>query len=268
MSDFPEVAKHREHVIAVLVKEEKVSARHCATVSNKCRSLPDGVTGESYSRCTTPMGSPWSFLSKKRIKQGIALPQNWREQFDVKMQEQRERSQTAIKGAYSRAVLVVRRYSQKISHCNAPDVQSALRDVLGDHVVQRGSNITEPNVYVLISHTQKKLHPSSSIVLRLLSTMQIAKNLQISFERVSHRGGHWSSWCTWSNLATSYGNTVKVYSMKDPHGPADERPFSFEICGGPHVDHTSQLGEGGKTFKIAKEEASSAGIRRIKAVLI
>ncbi|MNU10224.1 alanyl-tRNA synthetase [compost metagenome] len=43
---------------------------------------------------------------------------------------------------------------------------------------------------------------------------------------------------------------------------------SFEICGGPHVDHTAQLAEGGKVFKITKEEASSAGIRRVKAVLL
>ncbi len=47
----------------------------------------------------------------------------------------------------------------------------------------------------------------------------------------------------------------------------NEEPFSVEICGGPHVDHTGQLGEGGKHFKISKEEASSAGVRRIKAVL-
>ena len=65
-----------------------------------------------------------------------------------------------------------------------------------------------------------------------------------------------------------YGEKVKVYSMKDKNSPEDERPFSFEICGGPHVDHTLQLVEDGKKFKITKEEASSAGIRRVKAVLV
>ncbi|MNL87645.1 Alanine--tRNA ligase [compost metagenome] len=60
-----------------------------------------------------------------------------------------------------------------------------------------------------------------------------------------------------------YGESVKVYKMGDePHR------VSFEICGGPHVDHTAQLAEGGKVFKITKEEASSAGIRRVKAVLL
>jgi alanyl-tRNA synthetase len=57
---------------------------------------------------------------------------------------------------------------------------------------------------------------------------------------------------------------VKCYRMQKD---GEDKPFSFEICGGPHVDHTGQLGEEGKRFKIKKEESSSAGIRRIKAVL-
>ena len=60
-----------------------------------------------------------------------------------------------------------------------------------------------------------------------------------------------------------YGDSVKVYTMK----AENEEPFSVEICGGPHVEHTGQLSEGGKHFKITKEEASSAGVRRIKAIL-
>ena len=60
-----------------------------------------------------------------------------------------------------------------------------------------------------------------------------------------------------------YGETVKVYTAGDPDGEW----YSMEICGGPHVEHTGTLGEGGKHFKITKEESSSAGIRRIKAVL-
>ena len=60
-----------------------------------------------------------------------------------------------------------------------------------------------------------------------------------------------------------YGDIVKIYQM----GEGDDR-FSFEICGGPHVDHTGQLSEDGKRFKILKEEASSSGVRRIKAALL
>ena len=60
-----------------------------------------------------------------------------------------------------------------------------------------------------------------------------------------------------------YGDDVKVYTVGDPDG----EHYSREICGGPHVERTGQLGEGGKKFKIKKEESSSSGIRRIKAVL-
>jgi alanyl-tRNA synthetase len=60
-----------------------------------------------------------------------------------------------------------------------------------------------------------------------------------------------------------YGETVKVYTAGDPDGEY----YSKEICGGPHVEHTGALGEDGKVFKITKEESSSAGVRRIKAVL-
>jgi alanyl-tRNA synthetase len=60
-----------------------------------------------------------------------------------------------------------------------------------------------------------------------------------------------------------YGQRVKVYTIGDPDGDF----FSREICGGPHVEHTGLLGENGLHFKIIKEESSSAGVRRIKAVL-
>ena len=62
-----------------------------------------------------------------------------------------------------------------------------------------------------------------------------------------------------------YGDIVKVYRMQ---AKGSDKPFSFEICGGPHVDHTGQLSESNKKFRIIKEESSSSGIRRIKAVLI
>jgi alanyl-tRNA synthetase len=61
-----------------------------------------------------------------------------------------------------------------------------------------------------------------------------------------------------------YGDVVKVYRMQ---AEESDKPFSLEICGGPHVDNTNELAEDNKQFKIIKEESSSAGIRRIKAVL-
>jgi alanyl-tRNA synthetase len=93
---------------------------------------------------------------------------------------------------------------------------------------------------------------------------QIEKDLKISFAEyptdvaINEKGAL-------GQFGDRYGETVKVYQMIADDA---DKPFSFEICGGPHVDHTHELLEGGKKFKITKEEASSAGVRRIKAVLI
>ena len=72
-------------------------------------------------------------------------------------------------------------------------------------------------------------------------------------------------------FGVKYPDMVSVYSVGPAHATEAEpdipNAFSLEFCGGPHVANTKELGEGGKHFKILKEEASSAGVRRIKAVL-
>jgi alanyl-tRNA synthetase len=92
---------------------------------------------------------------------------------------------------------------------------------------------------------------------------QINKDLKVSFAEYPTKVAR-EEMGALGQFGDRYGDTVKVYKMIDD---GEDKPFSFEICGGPHVDHTSQLAEDGKLFKIIKEESSSAGIRRIKAVL-
>jgi alanyl-tRNA synthetase len=138
----------------------------------------------------------------------------------------------------------------------------ALRDVLGDHVVQNGSNITEERLRFDFSHPEK-VTPEQIKQVEDIVNEQIDKDLKVSFEEyptkvaIEEKGAL-------GQFGDRYGDTVKVYKMITDGA---DQPFSFEICGGPHVDHTAQLAEGGKKFKIIKEESSSAGIRRIKAVL-
>jgi alanyl-tRNA synthetase len=180
------------------------------------------------------------------------------------MQEQRERSQTAAKGTF-KGGLGGQTLQHKKYHTATHLMYQALREVLGDHVVQRGSNITEERLRFDFSHPEKVTREQLDKVEEIVNR-EIAKDLQISFaeyptEQATGELG------ALGQFGDRYGDTVKVYSMKDQSAPDDERPFSFEICGGPHVDHTLQLFEDGKMFKILKEEASSAGIRRIKAVL-
>ena len=263
--DFPEVATKRDEVIAVLVKEEKVFRQ---TLRKGLKQLEvfarDGVTGTELFTLYDTYGFPVELSTEEAVKQGIELPKDWRAQFDAKMQEQRERSQTAAKGVF-KGGLGGQTLQHKKYHTATHLMYQALRDVLGDHVVQRGSNITEERLRFDFSHPEKVTREQLDQVEAIVNR-EIAKDLQVSFAEYPTEEATGPLGAL-GQFGDRYGDTVKVYSMKDPHSSGDERPFSFEICGGPHVDHTLELFDDGKKFKILKEEASSAGIRRIKAVL-
>jgi alanyl-tRNA synthetase len=144
-------------------------------------------------------------------------------------------------------------------HTAAHLMGQALRMVLGENTVQRGANITEERLRFDFTYPEKvdsdKLKQIEDIV-----NQQIVEKLPVTYQEYSLKearelGAH-------GEFNDKYGDMVKVYSV----GSVDN-PFSLEICGGPHVENTSELGDDGKKFKIIKEESSSAGVRRIKAVL-
>lgn len=262
-SDFPEVADKRNEVIAILAKEEKVFRQ---TLRKGLKELEkyarSGLSGADLFTLYDTYGFPVELSTEEAYRQNIALPSDWRAQFDAKMQEQRERSQTAAKGTF-KGGLGGQTPQHKKYHTATHLMYQALRNVLGDHVVQRGSNITEERLRFDFSHPEK-VTPEQLQRVEDIVNEQIGRDLKISFAEyptkvaIEEKGAL-------GQFGDRYGDTVKVYSMIADEGDA---PFSFEICGGPHVDHTLELFEGGKKFKIMKEEASSAGIRRIKAVLI
>ena len=194
----------------------------------------------------------------------MKLDNDWRKQFEAKMTEQRERSQTAAKGTFKGGLggqnLIHKKY-----HTATHLMYQALRDVLGDHVVQHGSNITEERLRFDFSHPEK-MTPEEIKKVEDIVNEQISKDLQVSYAEYPTEEATGPLGAL-GQFGDRYGDVVKVYTMKDPNSPKEERPFSFEICGGPHVDHTLQLFEDDKRFKILKEQSSSAGIRRIKAVL-
>lgn len=268
IDDYPEVAQKRDEVIAVLVKEEKIFRQ---TLRKGLAELNKYVTRnqQTIEAVTVPgnfvftlydtYGYPME-LSEEVVAmhENAQLAENWRQEFEAKMQEQRQRSQTATKGVF-KGGLGGQTLQHKKYHTATHLMYQALRTVLGDHVIQRGSNITEERLRFDFSHDQK-VTPEQIAQVEDIVNQQIAKDLPI----------FWKEYPTQEALdmgalgafGDRYGDVVKIYQM----GEGDNR-FSFEICGGPHADHTGQLAEDGKHFKILKEEASSAGIRRIKAVL-
>ncbi len=133
-------------------------------------------------------------------------------------------------------------------------VHQALRDVLGDHVAQKGSNITAERMRFDFSHGEK-VTPEQLARVEEIVNEQIKKDMPVKFELLTvEEAKAKGAIGLFEDKYASVGGKIKVYFMGD---------YSKEICGGPHVEHTGELGG----FKIVKEEAVSAGVRRIKAVL-
>ena len=278
VNDFPEVKAKRDDVIATLVKEEKVFRQTLRKglkelekfASNKTfkddsphETVPNvsWVNGDMLFTLYDTYGFPVELSVEEAFKQGITLSEDWRQEFDDKMSEQRARSQTAAKGTF-KGGLGGQTLQHKKYHTATHLMYQALRDVLGDHVVQNGSNITEERLRFDFSHPEKVTREQLDQVEKIVNE-QIAKDLKVSWAEYPTKIAR-EEMGALGQFGDRYGDTVKVYKMI---ADGEDKPFSFEICGGPHVDHTHQLIEDGKTFKIIKEEASSAGIRRIKAVL-
>ena len=136
---------------------------------------------------------------------------------------------------------------------------AALKRVLGDGVEQKGSNITNQRARFDFNYDDK-MTPEQLAEVEKLVNQAIADKLPVSFQEMTlaeakQAGAHGS-------FEERYGDRVKVYQI----GEGDQR-FSYEICGGPHVQNTAEIAPNGERFVIVKEQSSSAGVRRIKAVL-
>jgi len=261
-ADYPEVKANRQKVIEVLVKEEKVFRQTLRKGIAELKKLAGGkVGGLDVFKLYDTYGFPVELSTEEAFKQEIELSENWREEFDAHMAEQRARSQTAAKGTF-KGGLGGQTDQHKKYHTATHLMYQALRTVLGDHVIQHGSNITEERLRFDFSHPDK-LTPEQIKQVEDIVNEQIQKDLKVSYAEYPTNVARGEMGALGA-FGDRYGDTVKVYKMI---ADSADKPFSFEICGGPHVDHTMQLAEGGKYFRILKEESSSAGIRRIKAVL-
>jgi len=258
-ADFPEVKENREQIIAVLVKEEKAFRQ---TLRKGLRQMQhyidDGLTGEELFMLYDTFGFPVELSTEEAYKQGIKLSDNWRAEFDARMAEQRQRSKTAHKGQFSGGLEGHDPIHLKY-HTATHLLGAALRKVLkAPDLQQHGSNITSERLRFDFNHD--KLTPEERRAVEDQVNAWIDADLPVSFaiyptDEALNMGAIGA-------FGERYGDEVKVYSIGE-----GDNVISFEVCGGPHVEHTGVLAEGGKRFTITKEEASAAGIRRIKAVL-
>ena len=130
-------------------------------------------------------------------------------------------------------------------------LHAALRKVLGTHVGQKGSNITAERLRFDFTHPEPMTKEQVKEVEDLVNE-QIKRDLPVTVETMTLEEARESGAIAFFD--SKYGEKVTVYTIGD---------FSKEVCGGPHVTHTGDMGH----FRILKEQSSSAGVRRIKAVL-
>ena len=259
--DYKEVASKSDEIIAVMVKEEKAFRR---TLRKGLRELEkfsqDGLTGAELFQLYDTFGFPLELSTEEAVRRKIPLSKNWREEFDAKMKEQRERSQTASKGKF-KGGLEGQTLEHRKLHTATHLMNAVLHSMFNGQIAQKGSNINAERLRFDFTFDRKLTDEEKQQIEDTVND-QISKGLEVS----------WAEYPTDYALnelkaigvfGDKYGETVKVYTMK----AEGETPFSVEICGGPHVDNTRELAEGGKKFKIVKEQSSSAGVRRIKAVL-
>lgn len=173
-----------------------------------------------------------------------------REDFESEFKKHQELSRTASAGMFKGGLVDTSEKSVRY-HTAAHLMLEALRRVLGDHVSQKGSNITSERLRFDFSHDKKMTSEEIKKVEDLVNE-KIEENLDVEVKEMTLDEA--KSIGATGVFESKYGEKVTVYSIAD---------FSREICGGPHVSKTGEIGK----FKIVKEESSSAGIRRIKAVV-
>lgn len=222
------------------------------------------VTGDDAFLLATSYGFPVELTEELASERGITLQ---REAFDAKMKEHQDKSRAGAAQKFAGGLADHSEQTVKY-HTTHHILLKALQLVLGPVVKQRGSNITSERLRIDFASPGKMTDEQKAEVERIVNEV-IAAELPVTrtvmprteAERLGAE----------MEFGVKYPDTVTVYSV-GPKDATDENPnipqaFSLEFCGGPHVKNTREISEGGKIFKIKKEEAVAQGIRRIKAVV-
>ena len=213
------------------------------------------LSGSDLFKLQDTYGFPFEVSVEEAYRQGIELSKNYREEFDAALEEQRQRSKTASKGMFKGGLEDHGEMSTKY-HTATHLTLAALKKIVGGDIHQQGSNIT-PERMRLDFNLDRKLTPEEKQAVEDQVNEWISEDLPVVFDaydKAYARDELHAEGMFWDK----YDDQVKVYTIGD-----FDAPVSREICGGPHVGHTGVLGH----FKIKKEESSSAGVRRIKAIL-
>lgn len=254
-----DILPNRAKVLDILTVEEAAFRK---TINKGVRELQKLakesriLTGADLFRLQDTYGFPLELSVEEVYKMGLELSKQYQDEFEAALNEQRERSKTASKGMFKGGLSDTSDQTVKY-HTACHLLLAALQKEIGPEISQRGSNLT-PERLRFDFNVDHKLTPEELKRLEDLVNQWIEADLPVVYNEYDkdyafdemHANG---------SFRDRYPDRVTVYTI----GIEDDEPVSVEICGGPHVTRTGELGR----FKIQKEESSSAGVRRIKAIL-
>lgn len=249
---YPELSRNIDFVLQEINNEE---LKFSKTLEKGEKMITGGtIDGTQAFNLFQTYGYPIEMTEEIAEEKKISLSTNFKEEFESAMEKHQELSRTASAGKFKGGLADSSEETTKL-HTTAHLLLESLRRVLGDHVHQKGSNITAERLRFDFSHGEKMTDEQKQAVEQIVNE-QIKKGLPVKFEEMSLEEA--KKYAAEGMFESKYGEKVKVYTV----GEGDD-VFSKEICGGPHIENTKVLG----TFKIKKESSSSAGVRRIKAIL-
>lgn len=266
---FPELVKNKSLIVAELKKEEEKFRKTLEQGLKEAEKLFSSYTqeraeenainepaaiiisGEDSFNLYQTYGFPIEMVRELAGENGFTIDEKG---FEQELAKHQELSRTASVGMFKGGLADASEETKRL-HTAAHLMLAALRKVLGDHIYQKGSNITAERLRFDFSHPEK-MTPEQISTVETMVNDAISKNLPVSYEEMTVEEAKKQG--AMGVFESKYGEKVKVYTVGNK-----EETASKEICGGPHVENTGVLGH----FKIQKEESSSSGVRRIKAIL-
>ena len=252
---YPELESHRARIVEELRSEEERFEKTLSRGMQELGKVLEAVKthggtvlpGRAAFRLYDTYGFPLEFTEEICREENISVDkEGYEKAFEKHRELAKQDANVSFKGGLADSSEATTRL-----HTATHLLHRSLRIVLGDHVQQKGSNITPERLRFDFSHGNKMTDTEKSKVEELVNEV-VGRNLPVTMEVTSLEEAKAAG--AMALFAGKYGEKVKMYSIGD---------FSREVCGGPHARSTGELGR----FKIVKETASSAGVRRIKAVL-
>ena len=252
---YPELEKNKEIIKNVILEEknkfvktlDKGEKEFIKEMNRLVSKNENVITGEIVFKLYDTYGFPPEVTKDLATENNMTIDmKKFEELFKVHQEKSRAGAEHKFKGGLATTGEMETKYHTATHLLNA-----ALKQVLGSHVHQRGSNITAERMRFDFSH-DSKLTPEEKQKIEDLVNEWIKQAIPV--ERMEMEKEKAIAIGAEAMFADKYGDIVTVYKIGD---------VSTEICGGPHVKNTKDLGH----FKIKKEESSSSGVRRIKAIL-